>query len=86
MLINTEYKKDLITFDSRLKQLRYLHNYKELGRIEFIDLSFTDVEILESAYTNNLKEFFDYLRYDLFDFANIRVTSKGMKLRIQQEA
>jgi hypothetical protein len=67
MIINLKYKKDLITIDLRIKQIRYLTDYKNKKGIDFINLSDTSLyDYLIKEYQNkNLRIIFSILTFQL---------------------
>jgi len=74
-MINIKYKKDLITIDLKLRQIRYLKNYKSRGKILFINI-YNDLEGLE--YLNN-KLIKKCVRDELLEIVNIKVNIKNMR-------
>ena len=51
MIINIKNKKDLITLDFNLKQIRYLKDIEKRGEIEFINLSDDESDALSISET-----------------------------------
>ncbi|MAF50773.1 MAG: hypothetical protein CMH64_01650 [Nanoarchaeota archaeon] len=78
MIINIKYGCDLITLDTILKQIRYLNDPENLGKIEFLDLSFTDIESYLYLYNKDLKVFFETLKADLKSFLNMDIDIKKL--------
>ena len=74
MIINIKNKKDLITLDLRIKQLRYLLDIKNRGFIHFINLSNDDVNAYEYLFNNNRGLFFKSLKEDIKSFCNINIS------------
>ena len=80
MIINVKNKKDLITLDLNLRQLRYLRDYEKRGEILFLDLSNSDVEGYSYLFKEDLKLFKETLKEDLLSFLNINVHLKDLKV------
>lgn len=88
MLINIKHKKDLITIDFKIKQIRYLNDFKNRGLIDFLDLNKDDIEAynyLFIPYINkpnkkHLKVFFNCLKEDLKNFLNKDIDIKELKI------
>ena len=80
MIINIKNKKDLITLDLRIKQLRYLKDIKKRGLISFLSLSNSDIEAYSYLFNTDLKLFKKSLKEDLKSFLNIDVNLKDLKV------
>jgi len=84
MIINIKNKKDLITIDLNLKQIRYLKDFKQQGEIEFINLSNNEAETYEYLFKKNKRLLLKSLKDDLFLFLDKRILIKDLKI-IEQE-
>lgn len=73
MIINIQNGKDLFTFDVTLQQIRYCHNIKRHGRIDFHELSQTDTDCYKYLYENNRAAFVQCLTEDF----NIHLTKEA---------
>jgi len=76
MIINIKHKKDLITLDLRLRQLRYLNNFENYGLIDFLNVPRTDCEAYEYLFNCDKQLFLKSLRSDLKEFMNKSITLK----------
>lgn len=73
-IINIRHGKYLITLDKKLKQIRILRDFKNMGKIDFIEYG-SDINFLFDFYKeNDLKTLFSCLKEDLSDY--IRITIK----------
>jgi hypothetical protein len=66
-LINIRYRKDFITIDLRCRQIRYLNDVKEMGEIEFLDISHSDRDGFEFLFEHDRDCFFKCLKEELED-------------------
>ena len=80
MIINIENKKDLITLDLSNKQLRYLNNIKNLGSIEFMNLSNSDIEGYEYLFKEDKKLFLETLKEDIKSFLDKDIKIKDLEV------
>lgn len=95
MIINIKNKKDLITLDLTLKQLRYLKNYFDRGalinpKMDFIPLSSADVEgyiylynqdVLEQGTTEQFKgNFLKTIAEHIYDETGKEIKLKDMEI------
>lgn len=80
-MMNLTYKdKDFITIDERLRQLRYLENYKERGLIHFIELSNSDIEGYTYLFNEDKGLFMDTLKEDIKTFIGKNIITKHLKV------
>ena len=82
MLYNLQNNKDLITVDLRVKQVRYLHNVLNHGRIEFFDLSHDDVDGYEYLFNNSKNIFLKTLADDVESNLGIKVNVKNLRVKL----
>lgn len=61
-MINIKHKKDLITLDFKINQIRYLKAFENHGEIKFLDFGRSDMEAYEYLFKEDLKVFFKSLR------------------------
>lgn len=80
MIVNIKNKKDLITLDLRIKQIRYLKDIDKRGIIEFINLSNDDIVGYEYLFKEDKKLFFNTLKEDLKSFLNIDIKIKDLEV------
>ena len=80
MIINIKHKNDLITLDLRIKQIRYLEDYKNRGFIHFINLRFDDIEAYTYLYNNHKDLFFKALKEDLKTNINKNILIKNFEV------
>lgn len=80
MITNIKHKKDLITLDYNLRQVRFCKNISNHGEILFFDLSRDDVDAYEYLYNNAIILFRVALRDDLFNNLGIKVQSNKMEV------
>lgn len=78
--INIKNKKDLITLDLRIKQIRYLNDFKKRGLIEFINLSNDDVEGYTFLFNENKNLFLETLKEDIKSFINKDIQIKDLEV------
>lgn len=80
-LINLTYGKDFITYDLRLKQIRYLKDYKNLGEIFFINC-YHDLEGIEYLNKPLIKKcIFEELEEEGFKLDLKKMRFKGLKIK-----
>jgi len=80
MIINIKHKKDLITLDLRIKQIRYLEDYKQRGFIHFIDISRDDIDSYLYLYNTDLKIFKRVIKEDIKSFINKDINTLNLKI------
>ena len=73
MIINLINKKDLITLDLRIKQIRFLKDFEKRGNIEFINLSNTDIEAYEYLFKEDKNLFINTIKEDILSFLGIEL-------------
>ena len=83
-MINIAHKDDLISVDLRCKQIRFVPNGLYIPRKEeeiiFHNLSNGDVEGYEYLFEFDLKTAFKCIAEDLYEFDNIHLAAKDMKI------
>ena len=85
MIINIKNKNDLITLDLRIKQIRYLKNYLNMGEIEFINLSNDDISAYDYLFKMDRYRFLRALKEDIKSFAGIDIKIKNCEVLIGGE-
>ena len=81
MIVNIKNKEDLITLDFRIKQLRYLKDYKNKGELIFKDFNQATNDSLIYLFEKSSKEnFLTTLKDFLNDELNIGVFIKDLKV------
>ena len=82
MIINIKNKKDLITLDFRLKEIRYLSNYEDKTRVIFdsIKLSNNDIEGFDYLFKNDKNLFFKTLKETLLNLSGIKIKIKDLEV------
>jgi len=74
MIKNFLNGKDKITLDFKLKQIRYLEDYKNHGFIHFIDLGTDDIDAYEYLLKEDYDLFKSCLKEDVYENTNIKIT------------
>ena len=83
MIINIKNKKDLITLDLRIKQIRYLRNYLINKDVLFdsLDLSFDDVLGYEYLFNKNKRLFLNVIKEELINNGiGLKINLKDLKI------
>jgi len=79
-LINIRYRKDQITVDLRCRQIRYLNDIKDMGEIEFLDISHSDRDGYEFLFEHDRPCFFERLTEELRDRTKHDVDAKDCEV------
>ena len=79
MIINIKNKKDLITIDFSLRQIRYLKDFEKRGEIEFYNLTNQEIEILNYVYAYKNKNFLDSVKR-ILEERDVKVKLKNLKV------
>lgn len=78
--INVKNGKDLITVDTRLHQIRYLHDVAKRGRIDFIDVGKDSTDAYDWLVRNDRKLFKKSLAEDVKSNINKAVVQKRLRI------
>lgn len=78
-MINIKYGNDFITIDLRLNQLRYIHDYKNSGIIEFVNI-YNDLEGLDSLIKREIKTSKKCIRDEILSEMGILLNIKKMRM------
>ncbi len=79
MIINIKNKKDIITLDFRIRQLRYLMN-EEDRKIFFIHLSINEANCLRFLFREDRVSFFSFTKHMVKDSIGIEMNREDLKI------
>jgi hypothetical protein len=79
MIINTKYKKDLITLDLRLNEIRYLKDIQNRGEILFYNYG-NDLKLYEDILKESITDFKKRLKEDILNIFGLNLNIKEIEV------